>query len=172
MDKENQGMAHDMQEPIDVRTINWQEDVASTKGTQALRYLVHTLHEAQMNLSLQPMVRALMRSNNLLAPSNEEGPNPTHNSSPKSTEAQRDSDRDELSLRLPLEDVASLTLLIALQRGQESQVIALRRTLEMAKAREEDISKREEGLHLHQVCHPLMMMKNQMHLPSLLQKCI
>ena len=87
MDKENQGMAHDMQEPIDVRTINWQEDVASIEGTQALRYLVHTLHEAQMNPSLQPMVRALMRSNNLLAPSNKEGPNPTHNSSPKSTEA-------------------------------------------------------------------------------------
>ena len=86
MDKENQGMAHDMQEPIDVRTINWREDVASTKGTQALWYLVHTLHEAQMNPSLQPMVRALMHSNNLLAPSNKEGPNPTRNSSP-STEA-------------------------------------------------------------------------------------
>ena len=86
MDKENQGMAHDMQEPIDVRTINWREDVASTEGTQALWYLVHTLHEAQMNPSLQPMVRALMHSNNLLAPSNKEGPNPTRNSSP-STEA-------------------------------------------------------------------------------------
>ena len=46
MDKENQGMAHDMQELIDVRTINWREDVASMEGTQALRYLVHTLHEA------------------------------------------------------------------------------------------------------------------------------
>ena len=36
MDKENQGMAHDMQKPINVRTTNWQEDEASTKGTHAL----------------------------------------------------------------------------------------------------------------------------------------
>ena len=38
MDKENQGMAHDMQDPIDIRTINWWEDVASAEGTQALWY--------------------------------------------------------------------------------------------------------------------------------------
>ena len=52
MDKENQGIATDTQEPIDVRTKNWQEDEASTEGTQALQYLVHTLHEAQMIPSL------------------------------------------------------------------------------------------------------------------------
>ena len=52
MDKKNQGMAHDMQELIDVRTINWWEDVASTEGTQTLWYLVHKLHEAQVNPSL------------------------------------------------------------------------------------------------------------------------
>ena len=75
-------------------------------------------------------------------------------------------------LRLPLEDIASLALLIALQRGQESQVIAPRHTLEMAKAREGDSSKREEGLPLHQVRHPLMMMKIQMHLPSLPQNYV
>ena len=53
-----------------------------------------------MNMSLQPMVRTLMHSNNLLAPSNKEGPNPTHNSSPKSTEAWRESDRDEPSSKV------------------------------------------------------------------------
>ena len=79
--------AHHMEEPIDIRTINWQEDVASIEGTQALRYLVHTLHEAQMNPSLQPMVRALMHSNNLLVPFNKEVTNPTHNSYPKSMDA-------------------------------------------------------------------------------------
>ena len=55
-----------MQESIDIRTINWKEDEASREGTQALRYLVQSLHDAQANPSLQPMVQALMISNNLL----------------------------------------------------------------------------------------------------------
>ena len=76
-------------------------------------------------------------------------------------------------LRLPLEDVASLALLITLQRGQGSQVIAPRHTQGMAKAREEDMSKREESLPLPlKARHLLMILKSQMHLPSLLQKCI
>ena len=49
-------MFDNMQEPIDVRTINWREDEASMEGTQALRYLVQSLHDAQTNPSLQPMV--------------------------------------------------------------------------------------------------------------------
>ena len=57
-----------MQESINVCTINWREDKASREGTQALRYLVQLLHDAQPNPSLQPMVNALMRSNNLLPP--------------------------------------------------------------------------------------------------------
>ena len=72
-------------------------------------------------------------------------------------------------LRFPLEDVASLALLIALQRGQEIQVIAPRCTLGMEKAREEGISKKEEGLPLNQVCHLLMILKSLMHLVSLPQ---
>ena len=55
-----------VQDPVDVRTIDWKEDEASREGTQALRYLVQLLHDAQENPSLQPMVHALMRSNNLL----------------------------------------------------------------------------------------------------------
>ena len=73
-------------------------------------------------------------------------------------------------LRKPQEDDASLALLIALQKGQGSQAIAPRCTQEMAKAREEGISKRE-GLPLHQIYH-LMILKSWMHLLSLLQKCI
>ena len=61
-------MSENMQEPIDVRTINWREDEASMEGTQALMYLVQSLHDAQTNPSLQPMVQAVMRSNNLLPP--------------------------------------------------------------------------------------------------------
>ena len=89
------------------------------------------------------MVRELMHSNNLLVPSNKKGPNPTYNSSLKSQRLNRKVIGMSRLLRLLLEDVTSLALLISLQRGQESQVIAPRRTLEMAKAREEYISKRK-----------------------------
>ena len=61
-------MFDNMQEPINVRTINWRKDEASVEGTQALRYLVQSLHDAQTNPSLQPMVQVLMCSNNLIPP--------------------------------------------------------------------------------------------------------
>ena len=61
-------MFDNVQDPIDVRTINWKEDEASREGTQGLRYLVQSLHDAQANPSLQPMVHALMSSNNILHP--------------------------------------------------------------------------------------------------------
>ena len=59
-------------------------------------------------------------------------------------------------LREPQKDEASLTLLIALQRGQRGQVIALRRIQGMAKVREEDISKREGDLPLLPQAHHLL----------------
>ena len=59
-------MSDHVQESIDVRTINWKEDETSREGTQAFRYLVQSLHDAKANPSLQPMVQALMTSNNLL----------------------------------------------------------------------------------------------------------
>ena len=31
-------MSNHVQDPVDVRTINWKEDEASKEGTQALRY--------------------------------------------------------------------------------------------------------------------------------------
>ena len=43
------------------------------------------------------MVWALMQTNNLIAPTNEEGHNQAHNSSPRSTEAWPKSDKDEPS---------------------------------------------------------------------------
>ena len=67
-------------------------------------------------------------------------------------------------LRLPLEDVTSLTLLFALERGQENQVIAPIHTQEMEKSKEQDISQREQGLPLiHQVHHLLKVFKSSMH---------
>ena len=59
-------MSDHVQDPVDVRTINWKEDEASREGTQALRYLVQSLYDAEANPSLQPMVHSFMRSNNLL----------------------------------------------------------------------------------------------------------
>ena len=146
--------------------------MAFTKGTQALQHLVHSLHEAHMNPSLQPMVRVLMHLIIFL-----------HHPTKKAltlliTLLQGVQRLDGIVigmshlLRLLLEDVASLPLLIALQRGQESQVIAPRCTQEMAKPREEGISKREEGLPLHPVRHLLIILKSWMHLLSLPQKCI
>ena len=61
-------MSKNVQDSIDVRTINWREDKASREGTQALRYLVQLLHDAQTNPSLQPMVQVLMQSKKLLPP--------------------------------------------------------------------------------------------------------
>ena len=40
MKKKLETMFDNMQEPIDVRAINWRENEASMEGTQALRYLV------------------------------------------------------------------------------------------------------------------------------------
>ena len=45
-------MLDHVQEFINVCTINWKEDEASREGTQALRYLVQSLHDAQANPSL------------------------------------------------------------------------------------------------------------------------
>ena len=42
-------MLENMQELVDVHTINLREDEASIEGTQALRYLVQSLQDAQMN---------------------------------------------------------------------------------------------------------------------------
>ena len=66
--KELETMSDHVQESVDVCTINWKDDEASREGTQALRYLVQSLHDAQANPSLQPMVQALKRSNNILPP--------------------------------------------------------------------------------------------------------
>ena len=52
-------MSDNIQDHVDVRTINWKEDEASREGTQALRHLAQSLHDAQANPSLQPMVHAL-----------------------------------------------------------------------------------------------------------------
>ena len=41
-----------VQESINVHIINWREDKASREGTQALRYLVQSLHDTQANPSL------------------------------------------------------------------------------------------------------------------------
>ena len=84
-------MSDNMQEPIDLCTINQRKDEASMDGTQALKYLVQSLHDAQTNPSLQPMMQALMHSNNLIPPNNQvDAPNqvvePSHKGgrSPKS----------------------------------------------------------------------------------------
>ena len=77
---------------INVWTINWREDEALIEGTQALWYLVHTLQESQVNPSLQLMVQALMPSNNLLSPFNEEAPNQVHASSLESACALQESE--------------------------------------------------------------------------------
>ena len=89
-----------MEDQIDVHTINWWEDEVSMEGTHSLWKLVHTPQEAQMNPSLQSMVQALMRSNNLLPPSNEEAPNQVHTSSPKSVHALQESEQDETSFEV------------------------------------------------------------------------
>ena len=84
-----------MQEPIDVRTINWRKDEASMEGTQALRYLVQSLHDVQTNPSLQPMVQALMGSNNLIPPKNQvDAPNQVVESSCKGGRSPKDSERE------------------------------------------------------------------------------
>ena len=41
-------MSNHVQESIDICIINWREDKASREGTQALRYVVLSLHDAQV----------------------------------------------------------------------------------------------------------------------------
>ena len=92
-------MFDNVQDPVDVRTINWKEDEASREGTQALRYLVQSLHDAQANPSLQPTVHALMRSNNLL-PSTSHVDAPSHmmvEPSHKGGQSPKDSKKEEHS---------------------------------------------------------------------------
>ena len=90
-------MSDHVQESIDVCTINWKEDEASREGTQALRE-VQSLHDAQANPSLQPMVQALMRSNNLL-PSTSHVDAPSHMVEPshKGGQSPKDSEKEEHS---------------------------------------------------------------------------
>lgn len=47
---------------IDLQALNLREDEASAQGTQAVRYLVRRLQEAQSNPALDPTVQALMHS--------------------------------------------------------------------------------------------------------------
>ena len=94
-------MSDHVQESIDIRTINRKEDEASREGTQALRYLVQSLHDAQANPSLQSMVQALMRSNNLL-PSTSHVDAPSHmvESSHKGGQSLKDSEKKEHSFEV------------------------------------------------------------------------
>ena len=88
-------MPETMQEPNDVCTINWREDESSTEGPQALRYLVQSLHDAQTNPSLQPMVQALMCSNNLLrSKSQVDAPNQMVEPSRKGGRSPKDFDKE------------------------------------------------------------------------------
>ena len=88
-------MSDNMQEPTNVCTINWREDEASMEGTQALRYLVQSLHDAQTNPSLQPMVQALMHSNNLIPPNQVDAPNQVVDPSCKGGRRPRDTNKEE-----------------------------------------------------------------------------
>ena len=91
-------MFDNVQESTDVHTINCREDEASREGTQALRYLVQSLHDAQANPSLQPMVQALMRSNNLLPPNNQvDAPSHMVEPSHKGGRSPKDSKKEEHS---------------------------------------------------------------------------
>ena len=59
---------------------------------------MQTLHDAQTNPSLQPMVQALMRSNNLLPPNNQvDAPNQVAEPSCKGQRSPRDIDKEEHS---------------------------------------------------------------------------
>ena len=85
-----------VQKSIDICTISWKEDETSREGTQALRYLVQSLHDAQTNPSLQPMVHALMRSNNLLpSTSHVDAPNHMVEPSHKGERSPKDSEKDK-----------------------------------------------------------------------------
>ena len=88
-------MPKNMQEPFYVHTINWREDEASMEGTQALRYLVQSLHDAQIDTSLQHMVQVLMRSKNLIPPNQVDAPNQVVESSRKGRRSPKDSDKEE-----------------------------------------------------------------------------
>ena len=90
-------MSDHIHESVDVCTINWKENEASREGTQALRYLVQLLHDAQSNPSLQPMLHALMRSNNLI-PSTSHVDAPSHmmvEPSHKGGRSPKDSEKEE-----------------------------------------------------------------------------
>ena len=88
-------MFDNMQEPIDVRTINWRGDEASMEGTQALRYLVQSFHDAQTNLSMQ-LVQALMHSNNIIPLNNQVvAPNQVVEPSCKGGRSPKDIDKEE-----------------------------------------------------------------------------
>ena len=90
-----EAIAKNLQDEIDVWTVNLKDDKASLEGTQVVRYLVQNLQEAQGNSSLQPVVQALMRANNMSNPQNEErAPSPTHVSLQRNPRA---SDREENS---------------------------------------------------------------------------
>ena len=92
-------MSDNVHDPVDVSTINWKEDEASREGTEVLRYLMQSLHDAQANPSLQPMVHALMRSNNLL-PSTSHVDAPSHlmvEPSHKGGRSPKDSEKEEHS---------------------------------------------------------------------------
>ena len=67
-----EAIAKNLQDEIDVRMVNLKDDDASAEGTQAIRLLVQKLHEAQGNSSLQLVVQALLRANNLATSHNKE----------------------------------------------------------------------------------------------------
>ena len=89
-------MLDNMQEPIDIHTINWRKDDASMEGTQDLRYLVQSLHDAQTNPSLQSMAQALMHSKNLIPPNNQvDAPNQVVEPARKGGRSPKDIDKEE-----------------------------------------------------------------------------
>ena len=58
-------------ESINWNEINLEEDDASTKGTQALRFLTEQIQQAQRNPLLQQTLQSLMRANNLVLMAND-----------------------------------------------------------------------------------------------------
>ena len=88
-------MSDNMQEPIDLCTINWRKDEASREGTQTLRYLVQSLQNAQMNPLLQSMVQTLMWSNNLIPTKQVDAPNQVVECSCKGGRVLKDIDKEE-----------------------------------------------------------------------------
>ena len=86
------------QDQVDVRTVNFREDEASSEGTQALRLLVLKLREAQANPLLQPMVQVLMMANpSAPSPTPKKLPSPERPSLHGSERLNRVSDWEEVS---------------------------------------------------------------------------